>query len=67
MRIRVVLGSTRAAARSLGNDRAPLGGVLVRGRGLLDQMEPDIQRDGSAAVREAFTRAREELDGLDST
>jgi hypothetical protein len=65
LRIRVVVGSTRAAAKSLRTDDAQLAGVLERGRRLLDDMAPQIERDGSAAVRERFARARGELDELD--
>jgi hypothetical protein len=61
MRIRVVVGSTRAAAHSVGGDAAQLEAVLDRGRWLLDAMAPDIERSGSGAVRERFAEAWEEL------
>lgn len=64
LRLRVVVGSTRAAARSLGADGEQLTEVLNRGRGLLDAMASGVERSGSAAVRERFAEAREELAAL---
>ena len=61
MRIRVVVGSTRAAARSVGGDAEQLDEVLDRGRRLLDVMAPGIERGGSVAVRDRFAEARKEL------
>ena len=61
MRIRVVVGSTRAAARSVGGDHEQLGEVLDRGRWLLDAMAPGIEDNGSVAVRDRFAEAWEEL------
>jgi hypothetical protein len=61
LRIRVVVGSTRAAARSLGTDTEQLAGVFDRGRRLLDAMSEDVERNGSPAVREGLAQAREEM------
>jgi hypothetical protein len=61
MRIRVVVGSTRAAAKSLRADDVQLAGVFDRGQRLLDAMTADVERNGNVAVRERFARAREEL------
>jgi len=61
MRIRVIVGSTRAAARSVGRDAAQLGEVLDRGRWLLDAMAPGVERDGSVAVRDRLAEAWEEI------
>ena len=61
LRIRVVVGSTRAAAQSLDGDFEQLAVVLDRGRWLLDAMAPGVERNGSAAVRDRFARAWEEL------
>ena len=61
MRIRVVVGSTRAAARSVGGDSEQLGEVLDRGRWLLDAMAPHIESSGSDAVLDRFAQAWEEL------
>lgn len=64
LRIRVVVGSTRAAARSLGGDGEQLTDVLNRGRGLLDAMASGVERNGSQAVRERFAEAWEELEAI---
>ena len=61
MRIRVVVGSTRAAAHSVASDATQLGEVLSRGRWLLDAMAPQIGRSRSVAVRDRFAEAWEEL------
>lgn len=61
LQIRVVIGSTRAAARSLGADDGQFKAVLERGSRLLDEMEPEVERDGSDAVREALAHARGEI------
>jgi len=61
MRIRVVVGSTRAAARSVGSDAGQLGEVLDRGRWLLDAMAPGIEGSGSVAVRDRFAEAQAAL------
>lgn len=66
LRIRVVVGSTRAAARSLGGDDEQVAGVLVRGRALLEAMASGIERDGSAAVRDRFAEATKELAAMSS-
>jgi hypothetical protein len=64
LRIRVVIGSTRAAAKSLGADDAQRAAVLERGRRLLDAFAAEVDRDGSDAVRKRFARATEELSEL---
>lgn len=64
MRIRVIVGSTRAAARSLTGDAPQLAEVLDRGRWLLDAMAPGVERNGSEAVRERFAEGWEELAAL---
>lgn len=61
LRIRVVVGSTRAAAQSLRGDVQQLADVLDRGRWLLDAMAPGVELSGSVAVRDRFARAWEEL------
>lgn len=64
MRIRVIVGSTRAAARSVTGDAAQLAEVLDRGRWLLDAMAPGVEQNGSQAVRDRFAEAWEELAAL---
>ena len=61
MRIRVIVGSTRAAAHSVGSDAEQLGEVLDRGRWLLDAMAPRIEHNGSVVVRDRFAEAWTEL------
>jgi len=61
MRIRVVIGSTRAAARSLGADDGQLAAVLERGRTLLDELASEVESSGSEAARGSLDRAREQL------
>ena len=61
LRIRVIVGSTRAAARSLRDDDRQLGGVIERGQRLLDAMAADVERDGSDDVRERFAQAKQEI------
>ena len=61
LRIRVVIGSTRAAARSLRNDDGQLADALERGRRLLDELAPLVERAESEAVRDSFARANERL------
>jgi hypothetical protein len=61
MRIRVVVGSTRAAAHSVGGDVEQLGEVLDRCRWLLDAMAPGVAHNGSVVVRDRFAQAWTEL------
>jgi len=64
LRVRVVVGSTRAAAKSLRGDDRQRAEVIERGRILLDRMAAEIERDGSDVVRERFARAKQEIAGL---
>lgn len=57
MRIRVVEGSTRAAARSVAGDPAQLAAVHKRGRWLLDAMAPDVDRNGHVVVLDRYAEA----------
>ena len=66
LRIRVVVGSTRAAAQSLGGDVEHVAEVLDRGRWLLDAMAPGVERSGSVAVRDRFAEAWDELAAMTS-
>ncbi|MGI8830622.1 MAG: hypothetical protein ACR2I5_12730 [Candidatus Limnocylindria bacterium] len=65
LRIRVIVVSTRAALRSLGLDDPQADEVLERGRTLLAGLEraETVSEDGA---RDAFVRAREELDALET-
>lgn len=65
LRIRVIVVSTRAALRSLGLDDPQADEVLERGRTLLAGLEraETVSEDGA---RDAFVRARQELDALET-
>jgi hypothetical protein len=67
LRIRVVVGSTRAAAGSLRTDDGQRARVVARGIRLLDEMAPEVERCDSSVVRESFARAGEEIAALGET
>lgn len=64
LRIRVILVSTRAAARTVAGFDEQVNAVLERGRWLLDALEPAVVESGSSEVRERFDQARRELSEL---
>lgn len=64
LRIRVVVVTTRAAVRSLGNDTAQAGQAIRRGLVLIDGIEADVANNGIEPVRPALAQARAELAGL---
>ncbi|MCV0402886.1 MAG: hypothetical protein K5924_04135 [Chloroflexi bacterium] len=63
LRIRVIVGSTRAALRSLPPGDAQVPQVLNRGRELLDALQSET--DGVSTERQrAFDAARAEIDAM---
>ena len=65
LRIRVISVSTRAAVQSLGSRDPQVRDVVLRGRSLLDGLEPLVREHGSADVRRALSEARAELASMD--
>lgn len=57
--------STRAAVHSLSVGDPQVRDVLMRGRTLLDGLEPLVLEHPSDDVRRAFAQAREEVGSLD--
>ena len=65
LRIRVIAVSTRAAVRSLGPNDTDIATVVARGTSLLDNIAPMAGEDASRGVRDAYDRARSELESMD--
>jgi hypothetical protein len=61
-RIRVILVTTRAAARSLGPSNGQVDDALRRGLALLDELAGDVVRDGGSDTHERLSQARRELE-----
>ena len=67
LRIRVIAVSTRAAVRSLGPNDPDISTVVARGTSLLDNIAPMARDNASEGVREAYDRARRELESMDGS
>lgn len=61
LRIRVILVSTRAAARKLATDSVQRRAALARGHELLHGIERDVAADGGMAAVAAYRSALEEV------
>ncbi len=61
-RIRVILVTTRAAARSLEPSNGQVHDAIRRGLALLEELAGDVARDGGPETHERLAQARRELE-----